>query len=542
MPRVSLSLLGVLALSSSACSSPADGRAPTSADGIGPSSRDPRPVPPIAWTPCGGAFECGTAQVPLDYDDPRGPTVSIALARLPATDPGRRIGTLFLNPGGPGDSGVDFTMQHGPYLYTDEVRARFDLVGFDPRGQGRSTPLRCFRSLAELGPALHVPPYPGGADERSAWIAADRYLDAGCDEHGGRIGGHMSTANVARDLDRLREAVGDPQLTYNGYSSGTYLGATYANLFPGKVRAMILDGALDPRAWSTGTGREGERVPSSARTHAAAGALATLQEFFRLCDEGGPQCPFSGDSARRFAALVERLGVEPVVVPLPDGSVVEVNDTFLIAVARDAMADSLGLWPTLAEQLAGLEALAGLGPSGAATAGAIGTLPSLRLAAAARTGGAQEQYPNDLEGRYGMICVDTVNPRSYAAWQRAAAADGIFGPYWTWWSSRCAEWPFEDDDRYLGPFDARTANPVLVVGNLFDPATRYEGAVALARTFRSSALLTVHGWGHSSHGWGPTPRGISSCADEVGARYLVSLALPAPGTVCEQDVVPFGGE
>lgn len=490
----------------------------------------------VLWTACNGSFECATVRVPLDYDEPHGPTIAIALVRLPATDPERRIGSLFLNPGGPGDSGVDFAMQFGPFLYTDEVRARFDLVGFDPRGQARSEPLRCFRSAAESVAAAHATPFPVGVSEELAWIATDRLLDAACDERGGRIGNHMSTANVARDLDRLREAVGDETLTYNGYSYGTYIGATYANLFPERVRALILDGALEPTAWATGTGSEGQLLPVGTRTRAAVGSLETLHEFFRLCDAGAERCAFSGNAAVRFTAVAERLQLEPVQVPLPDGSVVEVGYAFLVGVTREALADSIGAWPTLAEQLAGIEALSGLGPGGA-----VSRVLAPSRGSSPRSPGRDRDYLNVVEGRPGVTCVDTANPRSYAAWPLAAAEDGIFGPYWTWFSSRCAEWPFADEDRFTGPFDARTANPVLVVGNLFDPATRYEAAVALARQLPAARLLTVHGWGHSSHGWGPTPRGISRCADELAARYLVDLSLPPHGTVCEQDVVPFAG-
>jgi pimeloyl-ACP methyl ester carboxylesterase len=148
-------------------------------------------------------------RVPLDYDRPRSGRISIALARLPATDPAHRIGSLFLNPGGPGGSGVDFLFGAGPFLYTDEVRARFDLVGFDPRGIIRSNPLRCFNSPEEWEPYFVPFAFPLTREEEQAWIAGDRYLLRACDRKAGRIIDHMSTANAARDLDVLRAAVGD---------------------------------------------------------------------------------------------------------------------------------------------------------------------------------------------------------------------------------------------------------------------------------------------------------------------------------------------
>jgi pimeloyl-ACP methyl ester carboxylesterase len=203
---------------------------------------------PAALVSCGEgfeAFQCATAVVPLDYDRPKGKQITLALARLPAANPSRRIGSLFLNPGGPGGSGVDFVLEAGPFLYSDEVRARFDLVGFDPRGIMRSSPLRCYETFDEAIADLWPISFPVTRAEERLWVRSDRAIARACAERGGPILDHMSTANVARDMDLLRRAVGDRKLTYAGYSYGSYLGATYANLFPGKVRALVVDGVLD---------------------------------------------------------------------------------------------------------------------------------------------------------------------------------------------------------------------------------------------------------------------------------------------------------
>jgi pimeloyl-ACP methyl ester carboxylesterase len=202
--------------------------------------------------------------VPLDYDRPKGKQITLALTRLPAADPGRRIGSLFINPGGPGGSGVEFVQGAGPFLYSDEVRARFDLVGFDPRGIIGSTPLRCYDTLDETLADFSTPfQFPVTREEERIWIRSDRAIARACAEHGGPILNHMSTASVARDMDLLRRAVGDAKLTYAGYSYGSYLGSTYANLFPGKVRALVVDGVLDPVAWSTGRGNQARTLPFS---------------------------------------------------------------------------------------------------------------------------------------------------------------------------------------------------------------------------------------------------------------------------------------
>jgi pimeloyl-ACP methyl ester carboxylesterase len=490
--------------------------------------------PKISWSKCFsdlGPFQCGTVQVPLDYNGPSAGTISISVVRLPAADPARRIGSLFLNPGGPGGSGVDFTVFAGPFLYSDEVRARFDLVGFDPRGIIRSTAFRCFGNPKQWEPYFTPFAFPMTPEQEAIWIAADRYLVNACDRRGGAIGDHMSTANVARDLDVLRQAVGDAKLTYAGYSYGSYLGVTYASLFPNNVRALVVDGVLDPIAWSTGRGSEAATLPFSTRLRSDAGAQATLNEFFRLCDAGGDNCAFAGDSAARFRRLADRLLAETLVIPLPDGSVEVVDYSALISITLGHMYDSFS-WPELAEILADLEARAGT----AALAAQVRAAREQRAMFIAKRG--FPRYPNFVEGFPAVICLDSDNPDSYAAWSSAgAAADaafGYFGRIWTWISSVCAEWTRADADRYMGPFNRRTANPVLVVGTQFDPATRYEGALTVAGLLPNSALLTVHGWGHTS-------LFLSQCADAAVSRYLLETVTPAPGTVCEQDVVPFSG-
>jgi pimeloyl-ACP methyl ester carboxylesterase len=485
----------------------------------------------IVWSKCYsqlGPFQCGTAQVPLDYDQPEGATISLALVRLPATDPAHRIGSLFLNPGGPGGSGVDYTLFAGPFLYTPEVRAKFDLVGFDPRGTNRSTALRCFGTDRQWGPFFLPISFPTTPAEEQMWIDADLFLDSSCAQRGGRIADHMATADVARDLDTLRQAVGDAKLNYAGVSYGTFLGQTYANMFPNNIRAMIIDGVLDPIAWTTGRG-DGSTVPFSTRLRSDEGAQATLNEFFRLCDLGGANCAFAPNSAARFVALGEALKAHPLPVVFPDGSTGEVNYSNLIGMTLGAMTDSSS-WESFAQALADLEAQA--------SASTLGFRlqrfwQPVNLYITKR---GFPRYYNFVETFPAVACADSDNPHTYAAWSSAAAASeaefGTFGRIWTWASSICAAWPSSDADRYTGPFHHMTSNPVLIIGNQFDPATRYQGAVIASQLLPNSRLLTVHGWGHTS-------LFLSQCADDVQTRYLVDLTLPPVGTVCEQDHVPF---
>jgi pimeloyl-ACP methyl ester carboxylesterase len=479
--------------------------------GPAPSATAGPPVPRLRWSGCGQGFECATARVPLDHDRPQGATISLALIRLPAGDPDRRIGSIFINPGGPGRSGVDTVRRAGRSMFSAEVRGRFDLVGFDPRGVGASTPLRCFATPEQAQAALPPFLFPVTAEEERIWTQADRAFAQACARRGGPILDHMATADVARDLDLLRQAVGDGQLTFVGSSYGAHLGATYANLFPGRVRALVLDGVPDPIAWTTGRGAEARTLPVYDRVGSARGSYATLLELFRLCDRGGSSCAFSqGDPGRRYAALARRLLDNPAQTP--DGPVTYAD---LVVFTLSALTDPAA-WPGLAETLQQLDSL---------TQG-----PGVRPEA------PEQQLPN-IEAVPGVMCTDSDNPDDVGAWKRAADASErtapYFGRYWTWQSSICLPWPGRDADRYTGPWTRQTANPVLVVGTRFDPATPYQGAVTMAGLLPRSRLLTLDGWGHTYAQAG------SSCTNAFVNRYLLTIQLPPPGSVCRPDVVPF---
>src|SRR5690349_6917813 len=359
----------------------------------GSPARAAAPPPAVSWAACGDGFECATVPAPLDYDRPRGVQIAVALIRLPAAEPGRRIGSLLLNPGGPGGSGVEFAraVAHEMPL---ELRARFDIVGFDPRGINLSTPLRCFDTY-EQAIAVEPPfPYPDSpAEERRQRVSDDR-LAAACARHGGAIADHMSSADAARDMDLLRDRLGDRKLTYLGYSYGSLLGQNYANLFPSRVRALVIDGVVDPVAWSTGHGRDAKTIPVGTRIGSADGARRTLGEFFRLCDAAGAGCAFSGDASRRYAALAQRLRGHPATITDPfSGETVTFTYNDLIAVTLGALY-SAQVWPDLGLFLDDVQrqvAPAALGQRLATMRAKLG------LAAP-----AQEEYPNDVEGSPGV--------------------------------------------------------------------------------------------------------------------------------------------
>ena len=281
-------------------------------------------TPTLGWADCDDGFLCATAEVPLDYNLPRDEQIELAVIKLPATDPQNRIGTLFINFGGPGQSGVDRLRGRArwPWLFSEELRSRFDLVSWDQRGVARSAAVRCFPDAAEqwrfLVPSAGLPMDARGEQELFAWSKefADR-----CEQQAGPIMNHASSANTARDLELLRRAVGDSSLTYHGISYGTQLGAIYANLFPGRVRAMVLDGSIDFQGNADGHGSEGTTVPLNTRQDIATGTAAAFEEFLRDCSAAGPRCAFQrqvGGAGRKFAH-VTCCGLRPCVDLPRDG-------------------------------------------------------------------------------------------------------------------------------------------------------------------------------------------------------------------------------
>lgn len=480
----------------------------------------------VNWNDCykelaasfGVRYECTQVNVPLDYDRPNGPVISLAVVRIPASHPEVYRGSLFLNPGGPGGSGVDFALFFGPAapFFFRESGTQYDIVGFDPRGIGRSTALKCFGNEMQSVQVFAPVPFPEEAGQVPFFEAGDNLLNDQCSRRGNKVLEHMSTANVARDLDYMRQAFGDDQLNYLGLSYGSYLGQTYANLFPDNVGALIIDGVLDPIAWAN----VGAAVPFSTALRSDLGAEATLAEFLRQCDEAGLLfCALAPDAKGRFDAILDRLRDAPIPIIDPQtGAVFEYRYSFFVADLLGALYDPLN-FPAIANFVAFLESI----PSPAA-------LGLARRDLQATPGFVNKRgfpnYENFAEGFPAVGCEDTQNPGGgHSVWfeaGRAALADApVFGEIWTWASSPCAVWSSFDNDVYRGPFTAETANPVLVIGNLYDPATRYEGAQAARNLLPNSALLTVDDPGHTS-------LGLNFCAAAATDFYLQDPGFAAP--------------
>ena len=480
---------------------------------------DPVAVSQIVWQPCGGegappTAECALLDVPLDHDDPLGAEIQLAVTRIPATDQERRIGSLFVNPGGPGASGVR-SVWSGGESWSHELEGRFDIVGFDPRGVGRTEPMHCFESSEQADEfAVQVVVFPYEVEQFDDYFTHAQDYARRCLAANPTIAEHASTGDVARDMDLLREALGDDQLTFLGFSYGSYLGATYAHLYPDNVRAMVLDGALDPRSWSTGQSMQIDRRAVDD----------VLDEFLRLCDEAGDHCAFSGPdgAAARWRQLIDRLRGH--AIDIGGGSVVT-YDVFIEIVAG-LLSDHLS-WGGpggLAQMLDDIDG----------TSGSSAESSSLRAPRQSIWPAEDSAYDNGNDAYTMVNCADIEFPELMDDWiagHLAASYKSVFGPSEWWASAACAGWPAAPD-RYAGPWGVTTAQPVLVVGNRFDPSTPISGADGLVEVLGGSGLLTWAGWGHTAYG-------KDSCIDRHVQDYLLDGALPPPGTVCRAGPSPF---
>jgi pimeloyl-ACP methyl ester carboxylesterase len=494
------------------------------------------PTPVLHWTTCRKTAQCATAELPLDYNDPRGATVKLALLRIKAKDPRHRLGTIFVNPGGPGDSARDWTVLL-PQGLPPAILDRFDIVGVDPRGVGGSTQVRCFATKAEQIRAeapLTAAPFPDTPAQQRSWIRAARALGRACSITARPIVSEMSTTEDALDMDVLRRAVGDRKLTYFGESYGSYLGEVYANMFPGRVRAVAIDGIVDPQAL-VGPPATAD-VPTFDRIGSAAASYRALHELLELCQRAGrPRCSFASvNTQARFDRLASRLRARPLRLAAPRIKATTFTYANLITYTEQWLHDPSGYRGLFADltDLARLTAPGGAGPGRAAVVRRF-----LRRHPAAAPGPG---YDNLLEAESGVLCTDGLHAADAASWPAAAAAADrrakYFGAYFAWITDQCARntWTAQDEDVYRGPFDRRTAAPVLVIGNWWDPATSYDSAVKVARLLPSSRLVSSDSWGHEA-------AGTSACVDNTLWDYLIHPLAPAPKiTRCRGDVQPFG--
>lgn len=445
--------------------------------------------------------QCGRLRVPIDYSKPDGGTAELALIRFPAT--GAKIGSLVINPGGPGGSGVGLAAGLVDYL-PPQIRQRFDLVGFDPRGVGSSTPeVRCNsdadNDAARVDPQVDYSPAGIARIEDSKKAFVQRCVD----KMGGNFLANVGTASVVKDLDAIRAAVGDEKLTYLGYSYGTAIGTAYAEAYPGKVRAMILDGAVDP---------DQDSIQSNIDQNA--GFQKAFDDFAADCAKA-PDCALGTDPAKavaRFHELVDPLVAKPV--PTADGRPLGFRDA--ITGTQFALYSQTH-WQQLSE---GLSELAG-GQGGALLDLADGYLQR----------DSQGHYTNLFDALIAINCVDhpPVTDRARVAdADRQVREVAPFLSYGTFTGAapldECAFWPVPETST-PHPVTVQGLPPLLVVSTTDDPATPYSAGVDLAKQL-GGGLLTFKGTQHTVVFDG------NKCVDDYAVSYLLDVKLPPPGATC----------
>ena len=465
-----------------------------------------RPTPDLArfydqqldWRDCKGHFECSRLLVPLDYTDPDGATIKLGVNRLPAA--GERVGSLLVNPGGPGVSGLDYARSAGS-IVSKKVRAAYDVVGFDPRGVAASAGLDCL-SDRQLDAFLSYDGTPDDSAEEQGLMAVSEQLGEGCERDDARLLPHVGTRDAARDLDVLRAALGDRQLTYLGKSYGTYLGAIYADLFPNRVGRLVLDGPIDPAA--------------TAYDVAELQAIGFQRAIGAFIDDCLPRrsCPFGGDRAAaeaRLAALFDQLDRSP----LPGIGKRQLTESLGTVAVAVALYDESS-WSFLRQALR-------------RAFGGDGTTLMLLADYYADRGPGGRYTTDAIEAMYAVNCIDrpqvTDLEQVRADAAKAAVAAPLFGAYIVWSALPCSSWPAPAQGEPT-PVTAAGSQPILVVGTTRDPATPYEWAESLADELDAGHLLTYVGDGHTAYRRG------SRCVDDVVDAYLLEGTTPAAGTRC----------
>ena len=453
----------------------------------------------IQWTACGSA-ECGTVTVPLDYANPEGDTIELSVTRV-ASNGGGRLGSLFVNPGGPGGSAVDYA-QAADYVVTDQIRQAYDIVGVDPRGVGRSTPVHCLtdRQLDDLVAIDGTPDTPA---ETQALIDMAPVPGQGCAAKGNPIFAHMGTEDTARDLDIVRAAVGDPVLNYLGKSYGSLIGQVYAQLFPSNVGRMVIDGIL-PAELDNVSITEGQALSFEEAFADFAADCATHSD-----------CPFEGSGAQVADALRSWIsGLDSK--PIPVGKR-EVNE----AIAAYAVASYLYFPSYDYPQLRSALSEAVKKQDGA---------PLIDLLDQRISRGPDGKYTdNSNDAFYAVTCLDrpytgTVDDvKALAqAWRESAPT---FGEGLAWGLLTCKDWPASTAERITN-VTAPGAPPILVVSTMHDPATPYAWGVQVAQTLEKATLLTYDAHGHTAYTEG------SDCIDRNVDAFLLRGTMPTAGTIC----------
>jgi pimeloyl-ACP methyl ester carboxylesterase len=453
----------------------------------------------LAWSDC-GRHQCTKLTVPVDYADPDGATIRLAVLNVTSTKPSERIGSLVVNPGGPGGSGVDYASRA---RFTDSVRAAYDIVGFDPRGVGTSAPVKCLNDR-ELDKFLGADPTPDNTTEEQQFAVSAKTFADKCKANGGALLGHISTIEAAKDMDVLRAALGETKLAFVGKSYGTFLGATYADQFPSKVGRFVLDGVVAPNLTSREV-NEGQAVGFETATRA----------YVKACVDQG-DCPLGGSvesGMARLRAFLRQMDANPL--PLQDPSVTRLTEGWASLGVAGPMYDP-GQWAALTEALR--SAFAGRGD------------PLLQLAENYADRTDSGSYGGNLmQVIYAVNCLDrsdTTDLTHYQTEARSLAAKApTWGPFLAWSTLPCGYWPVPANNAPK-KITAAGSRPIVVVGTTRDPATPYKWSQALASELQNGHLITYDGDGHTAY-----MRSVR-CVDDAVDAYLVKGVVPPPGLRC----------
>ncbi|MFJ3308635.1 alpha/beta hydrolase [Streptomyces sp. NPDC086549] len=473
-----------------------------------PSALEPYYQQKLAWHSCGvSGFECATMKAPLDYARPASGDIRLAVARKKATGKGKPLGSLLVNPGGPGGSAVAYLQQYAGIGYPSEVRAHYAIVAMDPRGVARSEPVECLDGR-QMDAYTQTDVTPDDQKETNGLVAEYKKFAEGCGAHSAGLLRHVSTVEAARDMDILRAVLGDPKLNYVGASYGTFLGATYAGLFPERVDRMVLDGAMDPSL----TARK-------LNLDQTAGFETAFQAFAKDCVRHA-DCPLGGKGTTpaqvgdRLKAFFRKLDTHSLPTGDPDGR--KLGEALATTGVIAAMYDESS-WPELRDALtAAMKKNDGAG------------LLALSDSYYERSGDGH--YTNLMSANAAVNCLDLppafTTPdqvkKDLPAFEKASP---VFGPGLAWASLNCAYWPVRPTGE-PHRIEAKGAAPIVVVGTTRDPATPYIWAQSLARQLSSARLLTYVGDGHTAYGRG------SACIDSAINTYLLHGTPPASRKRC----------
>jgi pimeloyl-ACP methyl ester carboxylesterase len=473
--------------------------APQGSAGPSPSAAEVK-VPLARWSDCGKGFQCADVRVPSDYSATSKGYLNVAIIRLAATDRKARIGSLVINPGGPGASGVEFVREIAKSgLLSADLRKRFDIVGFDPRGVNSSTAIRC---IDNLDPQARFDPSPDDPKELKDLVDSARHYAAECAKRNDATLPYLSTDAVARDLDGIRQAIGDKKLTYLGFSYGTLIGALYADRFPDRIRAMVLDGAIDPAI-----DLEQLRVGQAKSFEHA------LAAFLKDC-AAKKSCVFheNGKSAAVFDSLMASIDAKSLPATRLKTSR-RIGPSIASYAVLAALYDRES-WPFLAASLE----LARHGD---------GSL-MLLIADPYRGRKPNGSYSNLQDAYTANTCLDFAAPKDVAGFTAWAAALKKSAPHFAglfaYNDLPCAFWPVPAE-RTPAPVRAAGAPPIVVVGSTGDPATPYPWAVSLAKELESGVLITRKGEGHTGYH-------ASQCVQANVDAYLLDLKVPKDGLSC----------